>query len=256
MKIFYLLTTYLLIAFLCISPVQAEDFWTSDIGKGIVNLGLRFLDNPGDFIFNLHSDNLDCTPVLKNRGGTIRTNFFPTFLPTTWLNLNLKAKVLPEGKYKRWVPQVDLLGQYGRMVAIDVLSQSLTQNSTETVKPALVDYAIGLIFTKSIEENTRLYAGVKYSNAGVNIKLSSPIEFGAFSMSELNVAVVDYFVITGIENKIKENKYVIAHLGYGLESRKIIARIGWYSKHLELGFNIYPEGLFVIHPFWAYHWYF
>jgi len=259
LKVFYLLThllTYLLIVFLCIPPVQGEDFWTTSLGEGIINLGLRFLDNPGDFIFNLHSDNLDFTPVLKNRHGTIRTNLFPSVLPTTWLNLNLKIKILSDGGYKPWIPQVDLIGQYGRMLAIDLAAKYLTENSTETVKPALTGYTCGLIFTKAVDETARLYVGVNYSYAGVNIKLDKPVEVGEFKMSELNVAVADYFIFTGIENEIKENKYVIGSLGYGLKSRKIVSRIAWYSKHLELGFNIYPEGLFVIHPFWAYHWYF
>lgn len=255
-KSLFFYSVIVVIVFVFFLPAYAQDFLTTPLGKEVVNLGLRFLDNPGDFVFNLHSDNIDFTPVVENRRGTIRTNFYPTVLPTTWVNLNLKLKVLSDGGYSPWIPQVDILGQYGRMLAIDIASNMIAQSSTESVKPASFDYTIGLIFTKAVQQNTRLYLGVNYSNATLNIKLDKPIEFSEFRLSELNVAIADYFIFTGIENKLKENKYVVAHLGYGLKSQKIVSRVAWYHKHLELGFNIYPEGLFAVHPFLAWHWYF
>ncbi|MFH2070415.1 MAG: hypothetical protein ABIJ11_04305 [Elusimicrobiota bacterium] len=249
--------------FLCIflitPAICQDDFLSTPIGKEVLNLGLRFLDNPGDFLFNLHSDNLDFTPVLSKRHGTIRTNFYPTTFPLTWFNLNLKVKTISENSYTGWFPQVDIVGQYGRMAAIDMassMSSSDSSSSSGTVKPQMSDYTAGLLFTKSVDENTRLYAGVNYSNVILSIKMAQPIDFGTGTMSEMNVAVADYFLFTGIENKLGENKYVVAHVGYGFRYQKIVSRVAWYHKHLELGFNIYPEGLFVLHPFMAWHWYF
>jgi len=43
-------------------------------------------------------------------------------------------------------------------------------------------------------------------------------------------------------------------MGYGFNNKKIAARIMLSKKRLDLGTDIYPEGLFVIHPFIAYHW--
>lgn len=236
--------------------LYSDEFYNTPIGKEIVNLGLRFLDNPGDFLFNLHTDNVDFTPVIKEKKGTIRTNFYPTIFPATWANLNVKVKIISDGGIKPWIPQIDISAQYGRMIAVDVVSNMMTKDSTETVKSSFQDYCVGIIFTKSVEENTRLYAGFNYSNAFINVKLGEPIEFGAFKMSELDVGVADYFIVTGIENQLRKDKYVVAHLGYGINQGKIVSRVAWYHKHLELGFNIYPEGLFVVHPFMAWHWYF
>ena len=251
-KIFLVIASTILLTGL----LYSDEFYNTPIGKEIVNLGLRFLDNPGDFLFNLHTDNVDFTPVIKERHGTIRTNFYPTIFPATWANINVKVKTISDGTFAKWVPQVDISAQYGRMLAVDVASEMMSKESTETVKPSFQDYCIGIIFTKSVEENTRLYAGFNYSNAFINVKFEKAIEFGAFKMSELDIAVADYFIVTGIENQLRKDKYVVAHLGYGIKQGKIVSRIAWYHKHLELGFNIYPEGLFVVHPFMAWHWYF
>ncbi|MBU2615300.1 MAG: hypothetical protein KKG87_07075, partial [Elusimicrobia bacterium] len=124
----------LIVAFLVILSAQTclycgDDFASSDIGKEAINLGLKFLDNPGDFLFNLHSDNVDFTPVIKDKNVTLRTNFYPTTFPTTWLNMNLKVKILSDGGFSPWVPQVDLLGEYGKMAVLDMVASSATKLS-------------------------------------------------------------------------------------------------------------------------------
>ncbi|MBU0951380.1 MAG: hypothetical protein KKH91_00935 [Elusimicrobia bacterium] len=246
----------LIVAFLVILSAQTclycgDDFASSDIGKEAINLGLKFLDNPGDFLFNLHSDNVDFTPVIKDKNVTLRTNFYPTTFPTTWLNMNLKVKILSDGGFSPWVPQVDLLGEYGKMAVLDMVASSATKLSNS-------DYAIGVVVTKEVAENTRLYAGINYSKTELITNFDKPIEFGAFKLSQLSVNVGDTFIFTGIENQVREDppKRVVAHLGYGLKTKKVVSRVAWYTKNLELGFNIYPEGLFVVHPFLAWHWYF
>jgi len=85
----------------------------------MVNLGLKFLDNPGDFFFNLHSDNEDSSPLPASDRFGFRFSGFPTFLPLTWANLNVKAKVLSENGD---TPQIDLTGMYGNLLALNAVS--------------------------------------------------------------------------------------------------------------------------------------
>ena len=227
------------------------------IGASEAQMVLDLLENPGDFLFNLHSDNCDFTPVLKNRHGTIRTNFYPTTFPATWLNLSVKVKILSDGGFLPWVPQVDLVGEYGKMIAIDMAASSGdVESSSDSVKPGLGDIGYGILITKSVTEKTRIYGGLRFSDAALNVKFGEAMDLGGTTLSEINVGVKDTLIVTGIENQIGEKKYVVAHFSYSPNQKKIVSRIGWYSKHLELGFNIYPEGFMVMHPFMAWHWYF
>jgi hypothetical protein len=45
-------------------------------------------------------------------------------------------------------------------------------------------------------------------------------------------------------------------MGYGLKYKKIVARLSAEYKHLQLGIDIFPEGLFVLHPYVSYIWQF
>jgi hypothetical protein len=242
------ITLFLLVLVLFSSTVPAsagDDFANSIIGREIIKIGLRFLDNPGDFFFNLHSDNEDYSPVPKNKKGSFRFNFIPTFMPFTWANLNVKAKVFDE---KNNLPQIDITGMYGYIIGLKLIS-------TET-KPEFSDYSIGITAAKSINEKTRLYGGIKYSTVNMYVKFSTPVTSGEFSMSSLDFKMSDTFVFTGISHQPNPDKIVVAQLGYGFKYNKIISRLMVSHKHLDIGINIYPEGLFVIHPFIAWHWYF
>lgn len=227
--------------------LSAKDFEDTSFGKELINLGLKFLDNPGDFFFNIHANSEDYSPVPADRNGTIRFNLFPALLPFTWVNLTGKAKLFNEQKI---LPQIDLIGQYGDMFALRFVSGD--------VEPAFSDYSIGTVFTKSATDETKLYCGVKYSNVSMNVKLSSSsaIEFGEFRVSELNFKVADTFIFTGLVHQKDINKpsRLIVQMGYGFKYKKITSRIMVSKKHLDMGLDIYPEGLFVIHPFVAYHW--
>ena len=63
-----------------------------------------------------------------------------------------------------------------------------------------------------------------------------------------------YILVTGITNILSQDKRIVAYFGYGFSYQKLFSRFAWHYEHLELGFNIYPEGLLVIHPFLGWHW--
>lgn len=230
------------------SYAKSDDFANSALGKEIINLGLKFLDNPGDFFFNLHSDNEDFSPVIKGRSGALRLNFFPTVFPATWFNLSAKVKVLNE---KGYYPQIDLAGMYG-----DLLALRIAGSSSGDVSPTFNDYSLGAVLSKSVNDKDRIFGGIKYSSVNMDIAFSSPVVLGAFEMSNINFKVSDTFFFTGIMHQSTPQNYFVAQIGYGFSYKKIISRIMLCYRHLELGMDIYPEGLFVIHPFMAWHWLF
>ncbi len=222
----------------------------------IINLGLRFIDNPADFLFDLHSNMEDSVPVPAYRNAQVRFNFFPTFIPFTWAGLNLKVKVLNE---RRYIPQIDIQGQYGQNIGVAVAAAMMSRDSssTSTVKPTLYDYTVGLILTKRVDQSNRLFIGPKFSYVNLNFKPSEPLDFGGgLKISDLNVAASEIFIFGGLEHQISKDRFVVSQMAYGVRYNKLMARITASSPHVEVGMNIYPEGVIVIHPFLAWHWYF
>ncbi|MBN1822784.1 MAG: hypothetical protein JW803_00535 [Endomicrobiales bacterium] len=241
-------TTILLTAVLLIlgsRALRADDFAETALGQEIVNLGLKFLDNPGDFFFNLHTDNEDYSPLPQGRRVGLRFNFFPTFMPLTWANLNVKVKALSEnGPY----PQIDGVVSYGDMLALRAIEGD--------VEPKFTDYSMGFVASKSINDKTKIFGGAKYSTMNMDVTFSTPVVFGAFEMNSLNFKMSETFFFTGLHHRSQEDRYMVAQIGYGFKYKKIISRIMVQKKHFEYGMDIFPEGLFVIHPFMAWHWYF
>ena len=227
-----------------------DDFANSPMGQELIDLGIKFLDNPGDFFFNLHSNNEDYSPLPKGKNGSVRFNFFPTFLPLTWANLNLKVNLLSDNGT---LPQIDLIGNYGDLLALHAMESSFGD-----VKPTFTDYSIGAVISKAANEKTKVFGGFKISTVQMKVQLSSSsiINFGDFHLDHIDFKVSDTFVYTGLVHQTSENDYIVAQAGYGINYKKIISRIMAGHKHFEIGMDIFPEGLFVIQPFMAWHWYF
>lgn len=238
--------TFLLYAPSLYAKDNNDDFANSALGRELIDLGLRFLDNPGDFFFNLHSDNEDFSPLPRDSHGAFRFNFFPTFLPVTWGNLTAKVKLFND---RGNMPQIDLIGTYGDLLALRAVNSG-------DVKPQFSDYAVGAVVSKSMNDQTRLFGGFKYSAVNMQVQFSTPVVMGAFQMNGLDFQVADVFFMTGITHQSAPNHVLTAQIGYGFKYNKLMSRVMLSRKHLELGMDIYPEGLFVIHPFMAWHWYY
>ncbi|MFC1501245.1 hypothetical protein ACFL58_02200 [Elusimicrobiota bacterium] len=245
MKLLKFLPILILSLFLSTTHLFAEDFEDTALGRELIDLGLRFLDNPADLFVNLHSNNEDFSPVPSRRNGAVRFNFFPTGFPITWGNLNFKFKVLND---KGKNPQVDIVGMYGDILLLDSLD---TDN-----QPTFSDISLGAVVSKRMNKKTRLYGGIKYSAVQMNVVLSTPSVSGDFEISELDFSISDYFIFTGISHEPIPDKFVTAQVGYGIKYSKIVSRLMVSHKHLDIGIDIFPEGLFVFHPFIAWHWYF
>jgi hypothetical protein len=245
----------LIILLACSIPRPAageDDFANSALGRQLIDFGLKFLDDPGDFFFNLHTDNTDFSPLPGNRHAAIRFNFLPTFIPFTWASLNTKVKVKNDSGY--W-PQIDLVAEYGNILAMSAI-KSNDDPGGQSVKPVFYDYAAGITASKIMDDKTRLFGGARYDSVNMDVTFSTPVALGAFNMSSLNFKVADTSLFMGISHQYGDNEYMVAQAGYGFKYKKISGRIMMCHPHYELGMDIYPEGLLVIQPFLAWHWYF
>jgi len=239
----------------CVKSLLAES-----VPAFALDMATKFLDNPADFLFNIHSDMEDSIPVPSYRHAQLRFNFFPSFIPMAWPAFNLKIKILNE---RGWIPQIDIQGQYGQNAAVTVagsMMQSSKTNSTDTVTtPSLYDYTYGIILTKKLSDKTRLFLGPKYSFVNLKAKFDPPIKLddaGTVKFTEFNISQGETFLFWGLEHQVAKDRFVASQVAYGLKYNKLIARITASSPHVEVGMNIYPEGMFVVHPFMGWHWYF
>lgn len=242
---------FLMFSSLCFS----EGF---DLPQEIIDLGLDFIENPGDLFFNLQQDIEDCTPLpagqiegLKKKYFGFRINVFPTLLPTSLGNISLKARFNSETIY---IPQIVVVGGFGKILALSLIP-SKSEDGEEIPKPENNVYYYGLILSKTFE-NTILYLGVKYSEFLLKVRLPKEIDFYGSTLSEINFNVNDTFLFTGIMLPTGNKKIITAQMAYGLKYKKIVARLGAEYDHLQIGLDIFPEGLLVFHPYIAYKWQF
>lgn len=223
--------------------------FSQNISQELIDLGLSFIENPGDLFFNLQQDIEDCSPLLAGQNGlekkyfAFRTNVLPTFLPSCLANIAIKGRLNTETKY---IPQVGIVFGVGRWLVLNFVTSS-------DIKPQDKIIYYGLIFSKTFE-NTILYCGVKYSQFLLKFRLPETIDFYGSKLSEFNFNMNDTFLLTGIMLPVKRNKSVVAQMSYGLKYKKIVARVAAEHNHLQLGCDIFPEGLFVFHPYISYQW--
>ncbi|MFN3550345.1 MAG: hypothetical protein ACK4WJ_00825 [Endomicrobiia bacterium] len=247
---------YFFIVFFLISLFNIS--YTLDLQQEIIDFGLSFIENPGDLFFNLQQNIEDCTPLpagqiegLKKKYFGIRTNVFPTLFPTTLGNISFKTRFNTETKY---VPQIGLIGGVGKILALNLIP-SKNSDGEEISKPENNVYYYGIVFSKTFE-NTILYFGTKYSEFFLKVKLPEEIDFYGSTLSEINFNVNDTFLFTGIMLPVDTKKTIIAQMAYGIKYKKVVARLGAEYNHLQIGLDIFPEGLLVLHPYIAYKWQF
>ena len=220
-----------------------SDFLSSPLGKKLIDSGLYFITNPGDFLFDLHHDAMDYTPLPKDKIIGIHTNLLLLANPAL-VNSVCGKVALKEG---RRFPQI---GGYGGIWKTYLL-EALT-GSSESISAELSGWSAGIFIAKEVQPGTRLFANVNYSRVSLNVAFSEPIDIvpGVLTFSSLSAGVLDTYIFTGIEHVTGayEDKLLIAETGYGLRNNKIVAKILLHTGLVELGLTIYPEGLLVIHP--------
>jgi len=242
-KIFYL---FLLLFFSLQSTAIAVD-------QILIDSAIKFIENPIELFNDMKTINEDLSPVIPKRHVSMRINttLLPFLFPFSWPGVTLKTKLFSERP--RGIPQIDLFGEYGEIVAMRSLS-----SEDMSKPPAFFDYTIGLNLTKSVTERSRIFLGGKTSSLNIVFSPKDPIQISSFTLSSIEIIESDTYLFTGIEHhsEANPNKYIIAYVGYGLKRNKLLARITMNYKHLELGMTILPESMLVVQPTIAYHWYF
>ncbi len=216
---------------------------SSQLTEKLIEAGLDFISNPGDFIFDLHHDTMDYTPLPKNKFLGIHTNILLLANPALMNSVTVKVAVGGE----KMLPQVGAFYGAWKTLALDMFSGSLGMSTAD-----LSGWSAGFFVAINVDEDTRLFTNVNYSKFNLNIELEEPLIIieDVLEFPGLSGDAYDTFIFTGIECTVGEyrDKIVIAQTGYGIRTNKIVAKILIHKGTMEFGLTIYPEGLLVIHP--------
>ena len=237
----------IIMCWLAIMPARAEiDFE----GKGAQLLG-EVLANPSAFFYDFQQDLEATHPLPPGKWLGFQMGIFPSLLPMGYGNLSTKVRVHPEGRLKPGLPQLDLIGGYWTMIWAKIFA-----NQADDITEATFEgYYAGFLLSTSVSPRARIFGGYKFSQLKTSIKLdeTEPVELFGTDVTEFDSGFKDHFFIAGLEHPTGINKWWSIQLNYGVGENVISSKVSWYGKSFELGLNIYPEGVFVIHPVWNWH---
>ena len=240
---------FLMIALCCLvsGNARAGIDWEA---KGMELIG-EIVANPAAFFYDFQQDLEATTPLPPGKSFGFQTGLFPTFLPLGYVNGSLKVRLHPEGRWAPGVPQIDLIGGYQNMI----LAKMAADQSDDMEDAEFYGYYTGLLVTTSVSPKVRTFYGYKRSQlkAKLNFVAGSEPELLGTTVSSFNTGLKDDFLIFGIETLKSANKFWSLQLNYGLKENIITSKVSWYGKWFELGLNIYPEGVLVVHPVWNFH---
>jgi len=241
-----LILTFLAL-FIVKSPAFAGIDWES---KGMQIAG-EIISNPAGFFYDFQQDLESTTPLPPGKSFGIQTGLFPSAIPMTYANVSGKVRLHGEGRIAPGVPQVDLIGGYW-----DMLAAKMATKDSETIDSAKFGgYYMGAIVSSSVSPRVRTFWGYKRSvlKAKLEFKPGEEPDFLGTKVNSFDTGFKDEFLIAGIETPKGVSKLWSMQLNYGLKTQTIAAKVSWYGKVFETGFNIYPEGVLVIHPYWNMH---
>lgn len=238
----------LTVLFLCApAAAMATVNWES-IGMNMVG---EIVANPAAFFYDFQQDLEGTTPLPPGKSFGIQTNLFPALIPMTYVNGSAKVRLHAEGRIAPGVPQLDLIGGYW-----DMMAAKMATKDSETVDSAKFNgYYVGAIMTSSVSPRVRTFWGYKHSQLKAKLDFTAgnePELFGT-TINSFDTGFKDDFFIAGIETPKGVGKLWSIQLNYGLKTQTVSSKISWYGKYFELGLNIYPEGVLVVHPVWNFH---
>jgi len=240
--------TLSLAALLCLGGIaQAKVDWES---KGMQIAG-EIMANPAAFFYDFQQDLEATTPLPPGKRFGVQTSLFPTTIPMTYTNVSLKARLHGEGRIAPGVPQLDLIGGYWNMLA----AKMATKDSQTIDSAKFGGYYMGAILSSSVSPRVRTFWGYKRSQmkAKLDFKAGEEPMFLGTAISSFDTGFKDDFFIAGIETPKGIGKLWSIQLNYGIKTQTISSKVSWYGKIFELGLNIYPEGVLVVHPVWNFH---
>ncbi len=241
-----LILTFLAL-FIVNSPAFASIDWQS---KGMQIAG-EIVANPAGFFYDFQQDLEATTPLPPGKSFGIQTGLFPTTIPLTFTNVSAKYRLHAEGRIAPGVPQFDLIGGYWNMLA----AQLATKNSQTIDSARFGGYYLGAIMSTSVSPRVRTFWGYKHSQmrAKLDFKAGQQPELLGTRVNSFDTGFKDDFFIAGIETPKGISKLWSIQLNYGLNTQTFSSKVSWYGKYFELGLNIFPEGVLVVHPVWNFH---
>lgn len=240
-----------LILALAASPARANVF--EDKGTQLI---AEVITNPAAFFYDFQQDLEGTHPLPPGRFLGLQFNLFPSLLPLTYGNISAKYRLHPEGRLIHGLPQFDLIGGYWTMVAATLLEdKSATAADADTkIKDASFDgYYGGFMMTSSLEPRVRMFWGYKFSQLKANLTLNKSEVFLGTPVSSFESGLQEHTLMAGLEHPYAPHKFWSIQLNYGLTNKLITSKVSWYRKWVELGLNIYPEGVLVFHPVVNFH---
>lgn len=229
-----------------LAPVAARGSLGDRLKSAALEIGTEIALDPADFLFDLHLNTQDRTPLPMGNTFQVSMPLLPSLLPLGQLGLSGKARLHRE--HGSW-PQIDLLlGGWDHLASLFV------------PEVAIYGYHVGLNVAHSVDPRLRLFAGYEFTQLRVNVDLdfddqqqvSGPVtSIGDFqdSFSTLNVGKVEHFLFAGSELLRTPVKRLVAEVGYGVVNQKLVMRLTWVSKRFDTGLSLYPEGAWVLWPF-------
>jgi hypothetical protein len=243
-----ILTLSLLI--MAAGAAQAKIDWES---KGMQIVG-EIMANPAAFFYDFQQDLEGTTPLPPGKRFGFQTGLFPTTIPMTYTNFSGKVRLHGEGRIAPGVPQLDVMGGYWNMLA----AQMATKDSKSIDDAKVGGYYMGAILSSSVSPRVRTFWGYKRSALSAKAKFL-PDDKGNYpqllgtDLKSFDTGFKDDFFIAGIETPKGTSKLWSMQLNYGIRTQTISSKVSWYGKYFELGLNIFPEGVLVVHPVWNFH---
>lgn len=233
---------------MCLNGISfAAVDWES---KGMQLAG-EIVANPAAFLYDFQQDLEATTPLPPGKAFSVQTGLFPTLIPLTNLNLSGKYRLHAEGRMAPGVPQVDLIGGYSNMMA----ARMATRNSDTIDSAKLIGYYMGAILSSSVSPKIRTFWGYKRSVLAAKIEFAPGEELDLLGtkIGNIDTGFKDDFLMAGIETPKGISKVWSMQLNYGLRTQTFSTKLSWSGRFFELGLNIYPEGVLVVHPVWNFH---
>ncbi|MFA6582739.1 MAG: hypothetical protein WCS77_00435 [Elusimicrobiaceae bacterium] len=212
----------------------------------------QILTNPAAFFYEFQQDLEWTTPLPPGSWGGVQLGIFPVLLPMGYANLSGKLRLHPEGRWFPGMPQVDVYGGYWKMLLADMA----VKQSDDITSADFHGQYVGLTLTTSVSPKVRLFGGWKYARVRANLQLSKQQDIFGTKVDSFSSGLEDHFLVAGIEYPTGLNKWWTMQFNYGLTQELISAKLGWSGQYFDLGLNVYPEGVLVIHPTWNFHVYF
>lgn len=223
--------------------------WGTNIATGIAT-------DPALFLFDLHLNAEDQSPLPVGKVFSWSTNLFPSLIPFGELGLEMKGQAHRE--HGLW-PQIDVFAGGWDSVAIALANGG--SGATE-FSGSLVGFHAGFVVAKSLQPLLRVFGGYEFSQLRADVQFggSGLSTGGGGTFSALNTitgvtsGIAEHFLFAGAEVFRTPEKHFNAEVGYGVVGKHLMLRMIWASPHFDTALNFFPESAWALWPSINFQW--